>query len=224
MTISLKVTQLSNTQVQLVWTSTDADPAAGWKIDREVNPPDTPKVLTSDLIGDNKVFVDDVSVEVFDVGDIIDYIVTDNDTATFGQTQLTWADLEVPFTYGKIDPLEDTIRYASLDSVKQRLGFNTAEWDTELTQAIIAGEVAIDISMGRSFPDTGSNPQVVGIPEQIKQASENIGVKIFKTLDAPFGTAGAEGFLGELDLTEMVRREIIFNPLISGYQIAWGVA
>ena len=171
----------------------------------------------------NQVYFTDV-YEDATPGTIIEYIIFDQQTASFISAEILVRNPDIPFTYGSVDPLVDVIRYGSLDSVKQRLGFNDAKWDVALTQAMIAGEVAIDIGLGRSFPDSGGNPQVIGVPEQIKQASENIAVKIFKMLDAPFGTAGSEGFLGELDLTEIVRREIMFNPLLGGYQVAWGVA
>ena len=134
-------------------------------------------------------------------------------------------DLTAPFTYGTVDYLANVVRYASLASVKARLNIDTTDWDTELTQAIIAGEVAMDLYWGRSLPDTGSNPEIPGIPVQVKQAAENVAVAVFKQLDAPFGVAGSDAFaLGEIDIDDLARREIHRSPLLRGYRRGWGVS
>lgn len=64
----------------------------------------------------------------------------------------------IDYTYGAVDPLADAPRYTTLDLVKERLGIPAADTtrDAEITQNIIAAEYALDVSLGRSFPDPGT--------------------------------------------------------------------
>lgn len=129
-------------------------------------------------------------------------------------------------TYGEVDPLADTIRYADIDVVKRRIGLdpNDTTWDTELTQAIISAEIAIDQYLGRSFPDTGDFPVIAGIPIPITQAAENTAIAVLKQTDAPFGQTGSDGLFGDLDVGDLVRAELYRSPLLAGYRHKWGVA
>jgi hypothetical protein len=129
-------------------------------------------------------------------------------------------------TYGPVDPLASTIRYASLDEVKRRLGIPATDTsrDAALTQTIIAGEVAMDQWFHRSLPDTGDNPAIPGVPEPVKQAAENIAVAFWKQTESPFGVAGSDEWIGELSVTEMVRREMLRSPLMVGYRVGFGIA
>lgn len=132
---------------------------------------------------------------------------------------------DTPFTYGPVDYLADTIRYADIVKVKKRLNIDDTSWDDEITQAIVSAEVAMDLYWGRSFPDTGDNPEIPGIPVQVSQAAENVAVAVFKQTDAPFGVAGSDALaLGDLDFDDLVRREIQRSPLLRGFRRGWGIS
>lgn len=59
--------------------------------------------------------------------------------------------------HGPVDTLATTIRYTTLDTVKDALRIPLANTDKDdrITAAIIAGEIGIDQALGRSFPDIG---------------------------------------------------------------------
>jgi hypothetical protein len=146
-------------------------------------------------------------------------------TATGGSTAVdaTYVDAGSDFTYGTVDALVSTIRYADIDKVKRRIGVENTTWDEEITQAIISAETAMDLWWGRSFPDTGTNPRWPGIPVQVSQAAENIAVAVLKQTDAPFGIAGSDSMMGELDIDDTVRRELHRSPLLRSFKVAQGM-
>lgn len=115
-------------------------------------------------------------------------------------------------------------RYGSLDTIRARMGISGSEWDTELLQALLAAETALDEALGRSFPDAQPFGEVFNIPAGIVQAAENICVAIFKALDAPGGQAGSDDWFGELDLSEQARREVRRSATMLGYRRRFGVA
>jgi len=131
----------------------------------------------------------------------------------------------VTLTYGPVDPLADAIRYTTLDDVKTALGITDTKFDTQLTQAIISAEVAIDQLNGRSFPDTGGSPAIDGIPEPVKVWALDASVATWKLRDTPTGfTAGSDDWLGEIDATEAARRALRRNPMALGWKISAGLA
>jgi len=143
-------------------------------------------------------------------------------TASIGENVKTTAEPS-PYTYGTVDMLADAPRYADIDAVKKRIGVEDTTWDTEITQAIIAAETTMDVAWGRSFPDTGINPRWPGIPVQVTQAAENIAIAVLKQTDAPFGVAGSDAFaLGEIDIDDLVRRELYRSPLLRSFNVAAG--
>ena len=101
----------------------------------------------------------------------------------------------------------------------------STSWDSVITQSIVAAELAIDNHMGGAFPltTTGDTP-ASGVPVNVKQAAENVAVAVLKQTDAPFGTAGSDDFMGELDIDDAARREITRTPLLMGMRETWGVA
>lgn len=127
------------------------------------------------------------------------------------------------YTYGEPDALVSTIRYADVDMVKRRIGVEDTTWDAEITQAIISAESAMDLWWGRAFPDTGLRPRWPGIPVQVSQAAENIAVAVLKQTDAPFGIAGSDSMMGELDIDDTVRRELHRSPLLRSFKVSQGM-
>lgn len=132
-------------------------------------------------------------------------------------------------TYGPVDPLEAAIRYTTLADVKQAMGVPASEttYDAQATQAIISLETMIDEYLGRSFPDTGDDPQIAGIPERVKYAALVGSMEMWKLVDAPGGVAGSEseGFIGVWEPGAAAR--VAFNtvrPMLAGFKIQWGVA
>jgi hypothetical protein len=94
-----------------------------------------------------------------------------------------------------------------------------------LTQATIAAETAIDQMNGRSFPDTGIDPAIPGVPEAIRVWALDASVAVWKLRDTPTGfTAGSDDWLGSIDATEAARRSLRRNPLALGYKITWGLS
>ena len=130
-------------------------------------------------------------------------------------------------TYGPVDPLESEIRYTSLAEVKTAMGVTDSLYDAQAQQAIVALETMMDSYLGRSFPDTGDNPEVAGIPERVRYAALVGSMEIWKIVDSPGGTGGAdsEGFIGMYEPGAAAR--VAFNsirPILSGFKIQWGVA
>jgi len=126
-------------------------------------------------------------------------------------------------TYGLRIHDSQAPRYGDLETIKARVGISGTEWDTELLQALLAAEVALDEALGRSFPDAQPFGEVFNIPAGIVQAAENIAVAIFKALDAPGGQAGSDDWFGELDLSEQARREVRRSATMLGYRRRFGV-
>lgn len=132
------------------------------------------------------------------------------------------ADLDEAFTYGVPDVAATTIRYTTLDRVKARLNISGTDWDTELTAAIISAEIALDLNLGRSFPDTGTNPRYPFVPVPIAQAATNVAVAVAKATDAPFGQSSSADLYGELEVADVVRREIQRSPILVGFRVRSG--
>ena len=129
-------------------------------------------------------------------------------------------------TYGPVDWNVSTIRYTSLADVKQRLGLGSdASWDAQITEAIVAAEVAIDAHLGRSFPDIDPDPVILAVPEGVKQVALAASVGVYQAGSAPFGTTGSDVFaLGAVNVPEVIRTEVQRNPLLTGLAVSWGVA
>lgn len=224
MTVTAKLAQVSNTFLEVVWSDTEVQPAAGYQVDAVINA-GVPQ-LRAVLAGDIDVFADDVSELGIAVGDTFEYLVENLDGAVVGTTNLiTYRDLEQPFTFGPIDALISAIRYTSLEEVKRRVGIDIGNTDKDdlLTQAAIAAEVQIDQMNGRSFPDTGSNPEWPGVPETIRSWATDAAVSVYKRADAPFGVGGSDNWIGTLDVADEVERALRRNPLAVGYKVSFGV-
>lgn len=221
MTITAQARLVGQQQVEITWASTDPDPVAGFDVSVDIN--------TAGFIGlgiasgTARLWVDQSGL--WGIGDTLVYRVTDLDTLLADITTLiTVPDLEAEYTFGPVDPLADQIRYTTLDAVKQRLGITNVESDTALTTAIISAEIAIDQWNGRAFPDTGANPEIVGIPEAIREWSLDAAIAVWKAADAPFGQGGSEAWLGSLDVQNITERVLRRHPLSLGYKVSWGVA
>lgn len=222
MTITATLAQVSNSFLEVQWSDTEVQPAAGYQVDAVINA--GLDKLRAILAGDIDVYADDIGELGIVVGDTFEYKVTNLDDLEVGTTNLvTYRDLELPFTFGPIDALANTIRYTSLDEVKRRLGVNTATDDDLITQSAIAAEVQIDQMNGRSFPDTGANPEWPGIPEPVRSWATDAAVSVYKRADAPFGQAGSDNWIGTLDVRDEVERALRRNPLAIGYKVSFGI-
>ena len=95
-----------------------------------------------------------------------------------------------PRAYGLVNPLVATIRYTTLADVKTDVNINTLDdtYDTLLTQAIVATELAIDQHLGRSFPDPSAG-EIEGIPEAVKQVALSASIAVYNNTLMPAGTA-----------------------------------
>ena len=117
------------------------------------------------------------------------------------------------------DPVNNiTLRYASLVTMKARLGITDDFWDAALTDAAVSAENAIDLYQGAAF-DISVDPA----PAQITQAAENIGIAVFKTTDTPFGVGGSGEYLGEFNLEDEVQKEFR-SRLLRGFKVSWGMS
>lgn len=138
--------------------------------------------------------------------------------------------MTLPFDFGTVDPLASALRYTTLDLIKGRLNIPTADTtkDLDLTQAGIAAEYAIDVSLGRSFPDGPGVPDVSepgpvqGIPEAVKTAALQTSIAVYKEADAPTGTAGSEDFFGAIEVQDIARRIVERSIVLRGFKISAG--
>jgi hypothetical protein len=128
------------------------------------------------------------------------------------------------YTFGPVDPLAAAFRYTTLADVKQRLGIDHLEYDDQLTTANQAAETAIDQTLGRSFPDTGDNPEVDGVPAAVQSWALDATIALWKAADAPFGQAGSDTWLGSIDIIGETERVMRRHPGAYGYKVSWGVA
>ena len=221
MTVSARAIQQSNASALISWTTTDADPAAGWSIFRNINAGG--ETTLGSASGSSRAFLDpdgDVIVE----GDSVAYRVEDLTTTLDDTDSIIWDDLTTPPTYGPVDPLETDPRYTTVDEVKERLRIplGNTDFDDRITQAIVAGEYGLDAMLGRSFPDPSPDGKIQGIPVAVIEAATSIATSIYKQGDAPTGVAGSDSFIGAFDVAEVVRAEIHRNPVLIGFKVAEG--
>ena len=141
---------------------------------------------------------------------------------------------ELPIDYGPVDPNVTEPRYTSLELVKARIQIpaENLNRDDELTQAIVAAEYAIDVELGRSFPD---GPGVEGesepgpvtiVPAAVIVAATQTTIAVWKEADSPTGTAGSDAFLGAIDVADAARRIISRSVTLRGFRVgqSFGVA
>jgi len=224
MSITAQAVQRSNQAIDVTWSDTEPPPVAGYTVTATVNA-GTPKQRAV-LAGDLSTFTDYIDDVGLSVGDTLVYgIVNQDDLETAQTPTLTWRDLDAPFTYGPVNALVDTIRYTSLAEVKARLGIDAADVDQDaiIQQSAIAAEIQIDQMNGRSFPDTGENPEWPGVPEPIRSWATDSAIAVYSRANAPFGRAGSDNWIGTLDVRDEVERALRRNPLALGYQVTFGV-
>lgn len=219
MTIALTATQLTTDAVQLIWT-TDLAGTTSWNVRRNIDGGGFTSVANLQE-GTARQYVDEAPV----LGASVVYRVVESpSTDQADAPAIIIRDLEVPFTFGLVDPLASTARYTTVDIVKARLGITHTEVDDQLLSAVVGAEVAIDQWNGRSFPDTGANPEIPGVPEAIRTWALDASIAIWKAADAPFGQGGSEAWLGALDIQNITERVLRRHPLSLGYKVTWGVA
>ena len=131
--------------------------------------------------------------------------------------------------YGPVNPLETVPRYTTVDDVKKALEINDVTFDAEITQAIVAAEIAMDTFNGRSFPDLPlvepiEGDEIDGIPDPIKVWALSASIGTFKLRDTVMGSFGADDWLGSVDVNEQARRALHRNPLAYSYRVAFGIA
>ena len=144
--------------------------------------------------------------------------------ADLGSTDVFVRNLSEPFTYGSVNPSVSNLRYTTLDKIKSAMGIEGNDQDLAVQQAGISGEIQIDQTLGRSFPDTGSNPEILTVPIPIQQLALQAAIAVWKSAQAPFGSAGSDSYLGAISVENVIERELQRNPQLRGYQKAWGVA
>ena len=133
------------------------------------------------------------------------------------------------------NPLETVPRYTTVAAVKRAMGIDSDSWDTEVSEAIVATELLIDYHLGTSYPqdadpNTGTDDALVpapieGIPDSIRQAATIGSMKVMTLTQAPFGTAGSDEFVGEIDFGNATQRAFdAVRPLLLGLRREWGLA
>lgn len=201
--------------VLLEWVATTAGsvPDDRWEIHRDG------ELLVTLL---DVLAVEYLDLEVVD-GSRYSYTVTAEDDGVASS-----AEVAVPGrrAIGHIDPLADAARYSTIEAMKAGLNMAPADVsrDAELTQALIAAEVAIDQHMGRSFPDP-SGGRIEGIPEAVKQMALQAAMAVVLDAGAPDGSSGSDDWLGALpvDKAEVLRKAIARSPLARGLRATFGV-
>jgi len=132
-------------------------------------------------------------------------------------------------SYGPILPLETAPRYTTVDLVKQSLNITDTSLDTDITQAIIAAELAIDRLSGRSLPDLPTvepveGDEIDGITETRRLWALSTSIAVMKLRDTVYGSGGSDEWLGVVDVNEQARRALKRNPLALGEQVTFGLA
>lgn len=220
MSITVQATQLSNETVEIGWT-TDLSPASGWQIWRQDDGG------SNVLIGQQALATDRGYVDLTPpaAGVVATYEVTDSPFTETGTAVLSIADLDVPFTYAPPRPDASAPRYTSLETLKRRLRIpsGNGDYDEDLTEAIVAAEIALDYELGQSFPSTGDNPQYPEIPTTVVMLSTSAAIAVYKAADAPFGKAGSDEWFGSLSVADVASQTIRRSPLIRGLQRSFGV-
>lgn len=216
---NLAATQLSNTAIEVSWSGDDA--VTQWNIARDDDGAGGTLIVEALPVGVRSFF--DTSPPAAGVSTV--YSLVDLAVATYVTPALVVGDLDTEPTYGQVDPLSSTIRYTTLEAVKAAMGVTDATADAAITQAIIASEVAIDVLNSRSFPDTGTNPEIDGVPEGIRVWALDASIAVYKLRDTTAGfSAGSDDWIGAIDVSEQARRALRRNPLALGWKIAWGLA
>lgn len=212
--------QLSDQRVEVSWLSTTV-PVAGFNVERETT---TIPLLEVAVVQGNQTVVIDSTVEAV-AGDLATYHVTDLDSSTGEVVELQLVDLDEEFTNAPPDPLASVPRYTDLATVKRRLRIPTAntDFDEDLTEAIVAAEIALDYELGQSFPSTGDNPQYAGIPKNVRTLCTSAAIAVYKAADAPLGTAGSDDWFGALTIADVASQTIRRSPLIRGLQLSFGI-
>ena len=219
MTIELTATQVSTELVQLIWT-TDLVGTTSWNVRRNIDGGGFTSVANLEE-GTARQYID----EAPPIGASVVWRIVESPSSDQADTPaLLMVSLEGPFTFGLVNPLANTIRYTSLVDVKARLGITHTESDDQLESAVIAAEVAIDQFNGRSFPDTGTNPEIPGVPQAISTWATDASIAIWKAADAPFGQGGGDAWLGALDIQTITERVLRRHPLSLGYKVSFGIA
>ena len=220
MTMTLQAIQVGTPTVVLDWSTTDPDPALGFEAAINIDAGGWIGLAT--LSGTLRRFYD-VS-NLWSPGSILEYRIKDMDTAAEATATVTAADLDLPFTYGPPRADADAPRYTSLETVRRRLRIPDTEtgFDEDLTEAIVASEIALDFELGRSFPDTGTNPQYAFVPRNISMLCTSAAIAVYKAADAPFGTAGSEDWFGAQSIADVASQTIRRSPLIRGFQVSFG--
>lgn len=128
-----------------------------------------------------------------------------------------------------VDRNADAPRYTTVADVKEVLGIDAANTDKDdrITEAIVAVEVAMDIAMGRAMPDVddaeGPQPPTLIVPSGWSATAKAGAVGVYKASEAPFGTAGADDWLGTISVPTIVSEAIRRNPLMMGWQVSFGM-
>lgn len=223
MTLTATATQLSNSSSEIVWTTTDLDPVAGFEVSIDIDSVGFLDLAT--LSGTARRFVDISGL--WTPGQTVAYRVTDLDTAQTVSTPTRIAnDLDVPWTYGPSMVDSAVPRYTTLDAVKIAIGIPITDLgkDDELLEAILSGESSIDRELGRSFPDQGTNPQIQYVPAAVASLAKKSAVAIYTGDRSPFGTAGSDEWLGAVSVADVISRTIRRSPLLRGFQVSFGFA
>jgi hypothetical protein len=215
MTVTVTGSQLGPASFGLAWVS-DAVGVTRWDIDltAPVAVAETVHIYDLDARAFIMVLAED-NAALLDEGDTVTFEV-----AAQGAGESDTVDIVYSSSFP--NPLYTSPRYTTVSEVKERLRIPAAntDLDARVTQAIVSAEYGIDAELGRSFPDDATP----AIPVTVTKAATSIAMQIYKADDAPTGTAGGDSFYGELDVSELVRRELRGNPLLRGLHEAWGFA
>ena len=220
---NVQAVQVSRSTVELSWID-DTDPSQ-FVVSRSIDgaPFETLLELSD---GTSRTAVDS-GVATVGIGQTVQYSILNVDDASAAASELvTINDPEIPFTWSPPDPAASAPRYTSLETVKRRLRIDAAntQFDDDLTEAIVACEIALDYELGQSFPSTGSNPQYGTVPYSIQSLSTAAAIAVYKAADTPFGVAGSDDYFGALSVADVAEQTIRRSPLLRGLQRSFGIA
>ena len=121
-----------------------------------------------------------------------------------------------PYGNRPLDPTATTARYTSVTDVKEVLGIPASDTskDARILEAIVAAEWSIDAELGGGFE--------APIPQAVASVARAASVGIYKSSEAPFGSAGSDDWLGTVSVPQIVAEAVRRNPQLMGLKISFG--
>ena len=165
---------------------------------------------------------------LFDVWKSVPLATEDGEASTSIATQVELSLTSYnEISYAAIsDALEDALQIVdqSGDFIFNVDSALVADGIITFTGNVDTGTFPVDGTLARFMvtPLTVGDEWIDVVPETVKKKTINLAMLEFKKDDSPLGVAGSDAFLGELDMSAMIRAELNDRTLL-GLRVTWGV-